>query len=51
MQNAASKSDKMEATFEVAVMQFVKGEFPTAITQLQAVQVRLCALSFCSCSD
>lgn len=38
-QNAASKSDKMEATFETAVMQFVKGDYPTAIAQLQSVQV------------
>eukprot|EP00967_Tisochrysis_lutea_P119924 scaffold196178_cov14-Tisochrysis_lutea.AAC.2 len=29
----------MEATFETAVMQFVKGNYPTAISQLQAVQV------------
>ncbi|KAF5841729.1 hypothetical protein DUNSADRAFT_11509 [Dunaliella salina] len=37
-QNAASRSDKMEATFETAVMQFVKGNYPTAIAQLQTVQ-------------
>lgn len=29
----------MEATFETAVMQFVKGDYPTAIAQLQSVQV------------
>jgi len=39
LQNVASKTDKVEATFEAAVMQFVKGDYPTCIAQLQEVQV------------
>ena len=40
-QNAANKADPLEATFEMAVMRFVKGDFRTAAQQLQRTQVRM----------
>lgn len=38
-QNAAAKTDQLEASFEMAVMLFVKAEYRAAITQLQRVKV------------